>query len=115
MKTYGRVEGIAPPFLISALDGGEWSAAALPPGERAPLFPLDRRLGGPQSQSELYGEEKNLALAKNGTLAIQPVARRYTIWAILALICFILPYWCLLCKLCLYCEGWIFFISFNTS
>jgi hypothetical protein len=27
-------------------------------------YPLDRRLGGPQSRSGLYGEEKNLAPAR---------------------------------------------------
>jgi hypothetical protein len=41
-------------FLTSALDGGEWSAShpgcALPPGKE-PRYPLDRRLGGPQSRS----------------------------------------------------------------
>jgi hypothetical protein len=41
-------------FLISALDGGEWSASrtvrALPPG-KDPRYPLDRKLGGPQSRS----------------------------------------------------------------
>jgi hypothetical protein len=37
--------GIAPPFVTSAPDGGEWSASC--PGERAPPYPLDMRLGGP--------------------------------------------------------------------
>jgi hypothetical protein len=32
--------------------------AALPPGKE-PQYPLDRRLGGPQSQSGHGGEEKN--------------------------------------------------------
>jgi hypothetical protein len=31
---------------------------ALPPG-KSPLYPLDRRLGGPQSRSGRGGEEKN--------------------------------------------------------
>jgi hypothetical protein len=35
--------------------------AALPRGSR-PRYPMDRRLGGPQSRSERYGEDKNLAL-----------------------------------------------------
>jgi hypothetical protein len=48
-------------FLTSVLDGGEWSASR--PGrftlrEGAPGYPLDRRLGGPQSRSGLGGEEK---------------------------------------------------------
>jgi hypothetical protein len=32
--------------------------AALPPGKE-PWYPLDRRLGGPQSRSGRGGEEKN--------------------------------------------------------
>jgi hypothetical protein len=42
-------------YLTSALDGGEWSAShpsrALYPQGKDPWYPLDRRLGGPQSQS----------------------------------------------------------------
>jgi hypothetical protein len=41
-------------FLISTLEGGEWSASpigrALPPW-KDPQYPLGRRLGGPQSWS----------------------------------------------------------------
>jgi hypothetical protein len=47
--------------LTSALDGGKWSTLrppALPPG-KSPRYPLDRRLGGPQSWSGRGGEEKN--------------------------------------------------------
>jgi hypothetical protein len=40
--------------------------------------PLDRRLGGPQSQSGRCGEEKNLVPARNGTPTVEPVAGRYT-------------------------------------
>jgi hypothetical protein len=39
MKAYGESGGIAPPFLSSALDGGEWSAwrpGHFIPGETAP-------------------------------------------------------------------------------
>jgi hypothetical protein len=50
---------------------------ALPPGED-PLYPLDRRLGGPQSLFGRYGEEKNLAPARNLTPAVQPIACHYT-------------------------------------
>jgi hypothetical protein len=60
-----RSEGIAPQLLTLALNGGEWSASGfgrLTPGEIAPRYPLDRRLGGPNSRSERYGEGKNLAL-----------------------------------------------------
>jgi hypothetical protein len=39
MKTYGRVEVIAPPFYVSKLDGSEWSASrrgCFTPRETAP-------------------------------------------------------------------------------
>jgi hypothetical protein len=54
--------GVTTPFLTSGLDGGEWSdyaLAALPLGKEL-LVPLDRRLGGPHSQSVRCGEEKIL-------------------------------------------------------
>jgi hypothetical protein len=48
--------------LTSTLDGAEWSAscpAALHPRKPPTRYPLDRRLGGPQSRSGRGGEEKN--------------------------------------------------------
>ena len=48
-----------------ALDGGEWSASLygrLAPG-KSPLFTLNSRTGGPQSQYGGFGEEKNLCHA----------------------------------------------------
>jgi hypothetical protein len=45
-------------------------------------YPLDRRLGGPQSRSGRCGEEKDLATAGNRTPILQPVAYRYSDWAI---------------------------------
>jgi hypothetical protein len=51
------------PFLTAALAGGEWSASRpcrLTPGGNSPQYPLDRRLGGPQSRSGCYKEEKNI-------------------------------------------------------
>jgi hypothetical protein len=50
-----------------------------------PLYPLDRRLGGPQSRSGRFGEEK--ILHPTGTRncdpsVVQPVASRYTDYAI---------------------------------
>jgi hypothetical protein len=61
MKTYVGSGSIAPPFLTSAIDGGERSASR--PGrftswERAPRCPLERGLGGPQSRSGCYGVEE---------------------------------------------------------
>jgi hypothetical protein len=49
-------------FLTSALVGGEWSSTPLPLYTRgkAPRYPLDRRLAGPQSRSGQCGEEKIL-------------------------------------------------------
>jgi hypothetical protein len=51
-------------FLIFALDGGEWSATMVqqlyPQGKR-PHYPLERRLGGPQSLYGHSGEEKNIS------------------------------------------------------
>jgi hypothetical protein len=49
-------------------------------------YPLDRRLGGPQNQTwTLWSSEKLIALARNRTLTVIPVARSYTGWAIAAL------------------------------
>jgi hypothetical protein len=55
--------GIAPPFPTSALDGGEWPSFTprpLYPRGKSPRYPLDRRLGGPQSRSGCCGVERNL-------------------------------------------------------
>jgi hypothetical protein len=83
MKTYGGSGVIPPPFLTSALAGGEWSALR-PWGfirhpEKEPQGPLDWRLGGPQSQYGRCGKEKNLALT--GSNPGCP-ARRCRGWAI---------------------------------
>jgi hypothetical protein len=63
------------------VDGQLHAPIALPLG-KSPRYTLDRKLSGPRSRLELYGEETNLASAGKQTLAIQPVARRYTDWAI---------------------------------
>jgi hypothetical protein len=47
--------------------------AALPLGETASRYPLDRRMGGPQSRSGRCGDENNLSPAGNQTPAVQPV------------------------------------------
>jgi hypothetical protein len=60
MKAYRGVDVGIHISLTWALAGIEWSAshpAALTPGKEPP-YPLDRRLGGPQSRSERRGEEK---------------------------------------------------------
>jgi hypothetical protein len=70
--------GIAPPFLISALHGGEWSVSSprrFTPGGRSLGYPFDRRLSGSQS----CGEEKHLlALPGIEFLFLGRPARRYT-------------------------------------
>jgi hypothetical protein len=49
---------------------------------KSPRYPLDRRLGGPQSRSERNGEEKEVASAGIRIPVVYPVARRYTDWAV---------------------------------
>jgi hypothetical protein len=52
---------VAPPFLTSALDLGEWSASPplpLTTGETALLTPCAGWLGGLQGRFGRYGEEK---------------------------------------------------------
>jgi hypothetical protein len=63
--TYGSAGGdrmSSYSFTTSALDGDEWSGSRpgrpLPPG-KDPRYPLDRRLGGSQSQSGHKGYRKN--------------------------------------------------------
>jgi hypothetical protein len=48
-------------------------APALFPLGKSPEYPLDGRLGEPQSSTGRCEEEKNLAFAGNRTLAVQPV------------------------------------------
>jgi hypothetical protein len=57
--------------------------AGLPPG-KDPRYPLDRRLGGPQSRSGRGGEEIDFQPPPEiepWTPIVQPVAQRYTDWA----------------------------------
>jgi hypothetical protein len=67
MKTYRGVEVYLHAFLTAALDGGEWSASCpavllVQPGKNY-RYPLDRRLGEPQSWSGHGGEkERSLPL-----------------------------------------------------
>jgi hypothetical protein len=61
MRMYGGQEEYLHAFLISALNRGESSASRsgrFTPEERAPQYPLDRGLSGPQTCSERGGEEK---------------------------------------------------------
>jgi hypothetical protein len=58
--------------------------AALTPG-KSPSYPLDRRLGGPQSRSGRGGGEKILDPRDSNPhpSVVQPVASRYTDYVIL--------------------------------
>jgi len=64
-------------FLTLAIDGCEWSSSHtghFSPGERALQYPLDRRLGGLQSQSgHGGGKEKNSFPFQDKNLVVQPV------------------------------------------
>jgi hypothetical protein len=56
--------------------------AALPPGNEAPA-PIEQKAGwAPEPVWTLWRREKSLAPAGNWNPAVQPVARRYTDWAI---------------------------------
>jgi len=55
MKTYGKMEIQLHASLTSSLDRG-----SIIPGEREPLYPLDRRLDGTQSWNRRGGEKKAL-------------------------------------------------------
>jgi hypothetical protein len=70
MKMYGGVDVYIHIFLTSSLVGGEWSASCLghcTPGKSS-WYPLDRRLGGPQSRSGRHGKEKILDPTRTLTL-----------------------------------------------
>jgi hypothetical protein len=60
MNEYRVSRGIAPLILTSALDVDEWLASPpcrFTPGKE-PLYPLIRKLGGSQSRSGRFWEEK---------------------------------------------------------
>jgi hypothetical protein len=80
--TKGKRKCSAYSFLTSALDGSEQSASC--PSCPLPLgkdhrYPLDRKLGGPQSWSGYKRiEEKSFASARGQNLVIQSVVTHYT-------------------------------------
>jgi hypothetical protein len=83
----GWVEVYLYHFMTSAyrwgVGGQHHAPAALPPGKNR--YPLYRRLGGPQSRS---GRVRKISPTPGFDLrTVQPVASRYTDWAIPA------PYW----------------------
>jgi hypothetical protein len=63
MMAYVGVDVYIHVFFTSALVGGEWSVSRpgrFTPGKRAPRYPLESRLGGPQDRSGRHVEEKIL-------------------------------------------------------
>jgi hypothetical protein len=62
MKKHGGNGSMAPPFLSSALVGGKSSSSrsSALSQESSHWYASDRRASGPRSQSECYGEEKNV-------------------------------------------------------
>jgi hypothetical protein len=75
-------------IFTSALDGDEWSASrrgSFTSGEKA-RYPLDRRLGEPQSRSRCSSEEeKSLPLPGIEPRSSSSQRSHYTDWAIPAL------------------------------
>jgi hypothetical protein len=90
VKTYWGSGGIAPPFLTSALDGGERSASRFRPlslwGTTPSRYPFVRRISGLQNRSGSSGAEKNLFPYGIRTPTLQLVALRYIDFAIPTLI-----------------------------
>jgi hypothetical protein len=74
-------EGIASPFLISALYAGEWSAScpsSITPGERASDTHCIGDWVRPRDGVDTVKKKKSLANAGNQTPAVQPVGHCYT-------------------------------------
>jgi hypothetical protein len=61
------------------LMGGEWSVSC--PGCALPLYPLYRKLGGPQLVWTQRLEERSFASAEEWTPVVQSVDRHYIDWA----------------------------------
>jgi hypothetical protein len=87
MKAYGS--GCIDPHFLDL--GTSWRRVVnftprpLYPQEKNLRYPLDRRLGGPQSRSGRFGEEKILdptGTRTPDTSVVQPAARYYTDYAI---------------------------------
>jgi hypothetical protein len=82
MKAYFG-NGSIPPHILDLDNGWIWAVSFTPrplyPQGKSPGYPLDRRLGGPHSQSGRSDEEKNSQSLPGLELPIiQHVAQRYT-------------------------------------
>jgi hypothetical protein len=73
MKAYGGVDVQIHVFLTLALVGGvvSFTPLKLYPRGKSSRYPLDRRLGGPLSQSGRYGEVKILDPTRTRTPTTQ--------------------------------------------
>jgi hypothetical protein len=83
MKTYGGSGGIAPPFLTSALDGGEWSGShpgRFIPGEIATGTHWMGGWVGPRAGLDAVEKRKSFARAGNRTPTIQPAVIPTELW-----------------------------------
>jgi hypothetical protein len=91
MKAYWGSGGIAPRTLTSAIDGGEWSASRpgrFTPRERAPGTHWIGVWVSPRAVLDAVVKKKipsPLRESNPTTPIVQPVAQRYTDWAITAL------------------------------
>jgi hypothetical protein len=91
MKTYWGSGGIAPRILTSALDEGEWSASrsgCFTSTERAPRTHWIGSCVGPRAVLDAVMKRKIPSPHRKSnprTPIVQPVAQRYTDWAITAL------------------------------
>jgi hypothetical protein len=65
------------------MSGQLHAPAALPQRKDPPVYPFDRRLGGPQSRSGQHGKEKILD-SNSDPSVVHPVASHYTDCAIAA-------------------------------
>jgi len=76
MKSYGWLDVQFQSFLSPALYGTDWSAPRpdrFTCGVKSSLYPLNMRLGGPQSKSGSFQDERNLLpLPGNKTQLIPP-------------------------------------------
>jgi hypothetical protein len=80
MKDMWGSGGIAPPVLVSALDGsGQLHAPAALASAKEPLVSIEYEARwAPESVWTLWGREKSLSLDRNRASAVQPAVRRYT-------------------------------------
>jgi hypothetical protein len=92
MKAYWGSGSIAPPIFSSALDGGEWSASHLgrfTPRKRDPGTHFIGGWAGPRTVLDAVAKRtipSPLRESSPRTPIFQPVAQRYTEWAITALL-----------------------------